>query len=98
LLAAFSRAAAGRVSVLGVLTEDDQKLALKFAVQFHMPYTSVIDDEGKVLRTYSVGPPVTLFVNTAGDVVFVKRGEIKSRRELASLVKTHLKVDVASSF
>jgi cytochrome c biogenesis protein CcmG/thiol:disulfide interchange protein DsbE len=96
-LIAFEKAARGRVGLLGVLTEDEPAQALLFARQFHMPYTSVEDPDGTVLRAFSPGPPATLFVNPAGDVVFVKRGEIKSVAELEGLVRAHLGVLVAGS-
>jgi cytochrome c biogenesis protein CcmG/thiol:disulfide interchange protein DsbE len=95
MLVSFSKAAGGRVGLLGVLTEDEQAQALEFASQFHMTYTSVLDDDGKVLRTFSPGPPATLFVDLAGRVVYVKRGEIHSFDDLRSLVRIHLGVDVA---
>lgn len=94
LLVRFAKAAQGQVTVLGVLTEDDPKLALKFAVEFHMTYSSVIDDQGRVLRKYSAGPPVTLFVDASGKVRFIKRGEINSEGELRKLARTYLQVTV----
>ena len=94
LLVSFSKAAGDRVGVLGVLTEDEPEQALEFARQFHMTYTSVLDDDGTVLRTFSPGPPATLFVNPAGRVVYVKRGEIHSSGDLRSLVRQHLGIDI----
>lgn len=94
LLVSFANAAAGKVAVVGVLTEDDPKLALKFARQFHMPYSSFIDDDGKVLRKFSSGPPVTLFIDASGMVRFIKRGEIKTAGELRRLVRTYLQVTI----
>ena len=48
--------------------------ALDFASHAAMRYPSVVDDLGKTLRRYNNGPPVTLLVNPAGTVVYVKRG------------------------
>ena len=95
LLVATARSAQGKVDVLGVLTEDEPANGLKFARQFHMPYTSVLDPDGKVLRAFSPGPPATLFVDARGRVAFVKRGEIRSAAELRGLVRTHLGVQLS---
>lgn len=95
LLVSFSKAAGDRVGLLGVLTEDEPSQALQFAQQFHMTYTSVLDGDGIVLRRFSPGPPATLFIDPAGRVVYVKRGEIHSFNDLRSLVRRHLGVDVA---
>ena len=97
LLVSFANDAQGKVGVVGVLTEDDPKLALKFATQFHMPYSSFLDDEGQVLRKFSAGPPVTLFIDPAGKITFIKRGQIKSGTEIRALVRAHLQVDFAAA-
>ena len=81
--------------MLGVLTEDEPANGLEFARQFHMPYTSVLDPDGKVLRAFSPGPPATLFLDPRGHVVFVKRGEIRSTKELHMLVSQHLGVTLS---
>jgi len=85
---------AGRLDVLGVLTEDDARNGLEFARQFGMHYPSVVDDDATVMRRFSPGPPVTLFLDAQGQVRHVQRGEIKDARTLRALVRDHLGVQV----
>lgn len=92
LLAAFAQGAAGKVSLLGVDTEDEQRLALLFARDVHQTWNAVVDEQGVVLRQYASGPPVTLFVDAAGAIVHVKVGAFKDLAELKALTATYLKV------
>jgi thiol-disulfide isomerase/thioredoxin len=94
LLRRFHEQAGDRVGLVGVLHEDERDLALEFARQYGMHWPSVVDDDGKVLRKFSAGPPVTLFVDAAGSVTYVQRGEIKSATQLHTLVQKHLGVTV----
>jgi thiol-disulfide isomerase/thioredoxin len=94
LLAAFSTAAAGRVSLLGVDTEDEPALALRFAKDVGQTWNALIDDDGLVMRKYANGPPLTLFVDTAGSVTHVKVGAFKDLAELRALTAQYLKVTV----
>ncbi len=55
-----------------------------------MKYTSVLDDDGVVMRRFSPGPPVTLFVSADGDVLHVKRGEFTDAAEVQQPVEAHL--------
>lgn len=84
------------VDVVGVLTQDTARNALRFAedptLGFDMTYPSLQDDAGALLRRYGSGPPVTLFVTGDGDVAHVERGEIRSEDELAGLLDRHLGV------
>jgi cytochrome c biogenesis protein CcmG, thiol:disulfide interchange protein DsbE len=88
----LARDGAGKVDVLGVLTEDDAGNGLEFARQFGMHYPSVIDRDGKVMRAFSPGPPVTLFLDPTGKITYVQRGEVKSSAALRALVREHLGV------
>jgi cytochrome c biogenesis protein CcmG, thiol:disulfide interchange protein DsbE len=92
VLVAFHRKAAGKVVVVGVDTEDEDDKALTFASQYGMRYPSVVDIDGKVLRAYGGGPPITVLVDAAGKVVFTKRGELHSVAEVEQLVAEHLGV------
>jgi len=85
---------AGRLDVLGVLTEDDARNGLEFARQFGMHYPSVLDDDETVMRAFSPGPPVTLFLDAGGRVRHVQRGEIKDAQTLRALVRDHLGVQL----
>jgi thiol-disulfide isomerase/thioredoxin len=92
VLDAFAERAGNRVGLVGVLTQDSLRSALSFARASGMRWPSVIDDDGAVMRTWSPGPPVTLFVTADGAVAHVERGEISSTDELAALVDQHLGV------
>jgi cytochrome c biogenesis protein CcmG/thiol:disulfide interchange protein DsbE len=89
-LIAFQRKAAGKVAVVGIDTEDESDKALTFASQYSMRYPSLVDVDGKVLRAYGVGPPVTLFVGPDGRVEYTQQGELHSVAEIEKLVTEHL--------
>ncbi len=84
----------GSFDVVGVLTQDTASNGLEFARQFEMNYTSVIDDNGVVMRRFSPGPPVTLFVSADGTIKHVQRGELRSRAQLDQLLRQHLDVQL----
>jgi len=90
LLLKFRAAAGDRIGIVGVLHEDEQGQALEFARQYGMHYPSVVDDDGKVLRAFGSGPPITLLVDAGGHVRQVKRGEWHSLAELRAAVKSSL--------
>lgn len=92
LLNAFAERAGDRVGLVGVLTQDSLPSALSFAAASGMRWPSLVDDDGAVLRAYSPGPPVTLFVTADGAVAHVERGEVTSAQELDALVAEHLGV------
>lgn len=93
-LVELQAAAEGQVDVLGVLTQDEPASALEFARQLSMRYPSVVDEDGRVMRAFSSGPPVTLFLAADGTLQHVQRGEIKSATALRALVRQHLGVEV----
>ena len=92
LLLRFRAAAGDRIGIVGVLHEDEQGQALEFARQYGMHYPSVVDDDGRVLRAFGSGPPVTLLVDATGKVRHVQRGEFKSLAQLKAAVAEHLGV------
>jgi thiol-disulfide isomerase/thioredoxin len=95
LLVAFARKAAGRVALLGIDTEDEPRLALRFARDLGQHWPALVDDEGTVLRHYASGPPVTLFVDAHGSVTYVQRGKFASLAALEAAVAAHLGVRLA---
>jgi thiol-disulfide isomerase/thioredoxin len=92
LLAAFADRAGERVDLVGVLTQDSLRSALTFAQDSGMRWPSVVDDDGAVMRTYSPGPPITLFLTADRRVAHVERGEFTSLPEIDALVAEHLDV------
>ncbi|HWB66166.1 MAG TPA: TlpA disulfide reductase family protein [Mycobacteriales bacterium] len=90
-----------QVRFLGIDTADSSDSALDFAHHVHPPmrYPSVVDPDSKVLHglalkglSASPGPPVTAFVNPAGQVVHVKPGQYTSAAELRHDIATYLHV------
>ena len=92
LLLRFREQAGDRVGIVGVLHQDEQDQALEFARQYGMHYPSVVDDDGKVLRAFGSGPPITLLIDAAGKVRQVKRGQFRSYEELRTAVADALGV------
>jgi thiol-disulfide isomerase/thioredoxin len=92
VLAQFAARAEGKVALVGVDTEDEPRLALLFAKDVGQTWAAVQDDDGKLLRHYASGPPVTLFVDMAGRVAFVHRGPFTSLSDLTAEVERRLGV------
>lgn len=86
--------AEGKVDVVGVLSQDELDKGLDFSIAAGIRYPSLVDDDGAFFRTYSAGPPVTVFLTGDGRVAHVERGEIASLAEMVALVRTHLGVTV----
>ena len=91
-LVAFAGKAGDRVAVVGVDTEDEPDQALRFAKQYGMHYPSVVDPDGKVLRAFGSGPPITLLLDATGAVQLRHQGELKTSAEIEKLVARHLGV------
>ena len=89
-LVALSERAAGKVNVVGVSTQDRASDALAFAREFGMRYPSVVDDDGRIMRAYRPGPPVTLFLDASGRLVYKHSGKFASARQLEQLVRDKL--------
>ena len=94
LLASFAKASEGKVSLLGVDTEDEPRLALTFAKDVGQTWNAVVDDDKAVLSKYASGPPVTLFVDPAGKIVHVKVGAFRDLAEVKALTAAYLRVAV----
>lgn len=88
----FAQKAGERVGVVGVLLQDTPENGLEFARQYGMRYPSVVDDDGRILRTYGRLPPITLLVDAQGVVRHVERGQVDSLAELEQIVASKLGV------
>ncbi len=97
VLAAFARKAGPRVALLGIDTEDEPRLALRFAKDLGQRWPAVVDAQGAVLRRYAPGPPATLFVDPTGRVRYVHRGAFRSLAALEAAVAEHLGVRLPSA-
>ena len=93
-LVAFRAKAAGRVDLVGVLTEDDQANGLRFAAEDAMRYPSVVDPDGTIMRRFPPGPPTTLFIDAGGHLVFRHGGLFHSEAEIERLVFAHFGIRV----
>jgi len=89
---AFSKRYAGKVAVLGIDWRDYRpELALKLAAQSGVTYPLAVDSEPRLRAPGNVLPQVIL-VDADGRVVHQEAVQIKSVRQLAGLVRTHLGV------
>jgi thiol-disulfide isomerase/thioredoxin len=86
----------GKVTFLGVDTEDESDSALDFGAHVKPPvrYPSVVDPDKKVLigLAKSPGPPETAFVGAGGKVVHVHIGAYTSTAQLQTDIATYLDV------
>lgn len=92
LLAGVAAGAGDRLGLVGVLTQDTERNGLEFARQFGIRYPNLVDDDGAVLRAFLPGPPVTLFLDAQGRVVFRKNGKFADAAQIRALVAEHLGV------
>lgn len=91
-LVGFAAKAGDRVGLVGVLTEDPQANGLEFSRQFGIGYPSLVDEQGDVLRAFKPGPPVTLFLDATGRVVYKQSGKFADQAQIEALVAEHLGV------
>jgi thiol-disulfide isomerase/thioredoxin len=97
-LPAFSRLSTdgrGKLQVLGVATRDIPGRAVEYAGQTGLPFPSLRDDNGDLLRWLRrPGPPVTVLLTADGSVADVYQGVPLTDTTLRALVKAKLGVDV----
>lgn len=93
-LVAFADEAAGKVDVVGVLTDDSEVSGLAFAAAYGMRYANVVDADGLVRARYGGGTPLTLLVDATGTIRHVEAGKVDSLAELEALVAQYLGVRV----
>ena len=82
-----------RVLVLGVDTEDSDASALDFAAHADMTYPSVVDESGTFHRALGRSTvPMTLFVNSEGEVVHTSYGQFHGADDIRTQVARYLGV------
>lgn len=94
-LSTVASSSAGRVRFLGVDFQDYDDSALDFAAHVRPParYPLVAtDDAALILQFTSAGPPVAVFVDSAGKVVGHHVGEYFSARQLRGDIRRYLGV------
>jgi len=90
---ALHAAAGDRLRVLGVDTEDSSRSALDFAAHAGMRYPCAHPvPRHRVGQLRGVGPPMTVFVDAAGRVRHVARGEYERLADLRRDTVTYLGV------
>jgi cytochrome c biogenesis protein CcmG, thiol:disulfide interchange protein DsbE len=99
-LPAFQRLAgrtSGRLTVLGVVTQDERDRAISVADDLGLTFPAVVDDEAKLgaelvkLRAATSALPVTLFVKD-GRLVYAYQGKALDQTTLDQLVDRYLGV------
>ncbi|MDX6236143.1 MAG: cytochrome c biosis protein CcmG, thiol:disulfide interchange protein DsbE [Kribbellaceae bacterium] len=93
-LAELQRKAGGKVHLLGIDYDDPRAdQAVKFAVDHQLDYPHLVDADKLLHGPLKIGgPPLTVFVDKAGAVVYVQHGVLRSQQELEQLVKDKLGV------
>ena len=93
--ARLSTAARGKVQVVGVATKDIPGRSVEYAGQTGLPFPSLQDEPGSLLRSLRrVGLPVTVLLTADGSVADVYQGQPLTDSTLRALVKDKLGVDV----
>ncbi|GAB3654370.1 hypothetical protein GCM10027596_06100 [Nocardioides korecus] len=92
--AAFAKAYAGKVDVVGLDFQDTQPQAARDLLRSSgVTYPSYRDADGQILRlTRSRGIPQVVLVDAQGRAVFAQGMVIRSTQQLEDLVATHLGV------
>jgi thiol-disulfide isomerase/thioredoxin len=95
-LPAFQRLhtdAAGKVRVLGVVTEDSPEKSIAAAKELQLTFANVYDRQGRVRQALGRNAlPVTLFVDARGVITHTYNGEPVDDALLRALVEKHLRV------
>lgn len=92
----YADLAAGRVTVVGVVTEDSKPAAISLANDLGIRFPALFDAHAELRRAVRrAALPVTLFVDRAGDVRHVYNGKPLDDHTLASLVEQYLGVVVS---
>lgn len=92
VLQRYADRTAGRVQVVGVVTEDTRARARSFAADAGIGFPSLYDAEGRLLAgTGAVGLPATLFVDAGGRVRHLHNAPLDDQT-LAALAAEHLGV------
>ncbi|HVE27478.1 MAG TPA: TlpA disulfide reductase family protein, partial [Sporichthya sp.] len=94
-LSAAHAALGDRVRFLGLAMKDDDGPAREW-LSFHgVDWPSLADHKGSIRGPLHVpGPPVTLFVNSAGQIVAVHYGQFTSAAQVQDAIAEHLGVGV----
>ena len=93
LLNQLAQDGAGRLDVLGVVTNDNRAAATSYAVDMGLTFPSVLDPRGKVVAAEAFpGVPDTILLDGDGKVAFRHIGPYKTLTDLKQDVAEHLGV------
>lgn len=93
-VAEASESMAGKVSFFGVNYNDPkEELAIEFAGLVGWEFPHVVDPEKSLQAPLGLpGIPMTLFVDTQGQIVYRETGQFSSTQELLDAIERHLGV------
>jgi len=92
IVAAYDAHKDQHLQVLAINLTDQERMtdARKFADEFHMPFPVLLDEKGKVRKSYALhGVPTSVFIDTHGIVRLINPGPITSetiQRGLAEIL------------
>jgi thiol-disulfide isomerase/thioredoxin len=94
----YAERAAGRVHVVGVVTEDPApERPASLAIDLGLTFPSLFDPDGRLLAALARSAlPVTLFVDAAGAVRFIHHAQALDEAAVERLVAEHLGVVTAA--
>jgi thiol-disulfide isomerase/thioredoxin len=93
--ARLSTAGRGKLQVVGVASKDIPGRSVEYAGQTALPFPSLQDEPGSLLRSLRrVGLPVTVLLTADGSVADVYQGAPLTDTTLRALVRAKLGVDV----
>lgn len=76
------------LTVLGVNELENAQQAKEFLAKYHLPYTAVVDADGKAGKDYgALGLPVHIFIDRAGIVSTYRLGEMNPDEIEAAIKK-----------
>lgn len=80
-----------RVAFVGVNSEDSESNAAEFLEEDPVPYPSFSDSDTKLARHFGIpfGLPDTVFFNSSGKLVYLKRGQYAHESDLEADVKKY---------
>ncbi len=90
IIAAYDAHKDQHLQVLAINLSDQERMtdARKFAGEFHMPFPVLLDDKGKVRKSYALrGVPTSVFIDVHGIVRLINPGPITSETILRGLAE-----------
>jgi thiol-disulfide isomerase/thioredoxin len=94
-LAEFHQAAAGQISVIGINVSDNTNAALQMLIDTDVKFASLYDPNSESRATIPwSGTPVTLFVDSAGVVIYRHEGRLPDANSIYDMANLLFKTNV----